>query len=515
MVSPIREDSDPIRLKFGGGINSRASEEDIDERECTDGQNFALDPGNFQFRPRKPFDKIGTTLNSSAEIRGGGSLLKSDGTVAAFIQAGDQVYELDANDNFSQIASVSSGAKLRGRLEHQWQLSNKVIITDLSLTDPVKEWDGSTFQNVTFTDECDNSFGTFKARYCYVENERAVFANIDDNSSPFPHLIVGSKRGDYTNITVSNRPSGAISEEDPFFIVQPDNFYINGINELFGQIIVSSRRGSMFKLTGSNAQDFAMSILAVRNSADGDEPMTVTSTDIVYGREGAIESVRATDRFGDVEANDLSSVIKDDIAGYDDWTLVHNKRLNRTYCYSDSTSEFWVMYHDLKQFNINLSPWSKWATAHSLQMNPTFMMNMLSPHDGKEYVFMGDSSGNVYRLEGTTGGGDGGDTDINTNRTSGLFSAIAEGKASDIQGYVRYKRKASTTTDLVMKWGFKGEHIMDNSVTVTVPNDDDDEISRQRFIVPGAGTDFQITTTVDSSNDFTINEIGFRFSEGT
>src|SRR3990167_4758607 len=304
MTRPFK-DAKLLKLRFGGGLHSRASEEDIDPRECHDGKNFSLDADNQQFRPRRPFDLIGT-LPNGAEVRGGATLLKSDGTISTLFQGGANVYEWDGLTGFTKVATVSSTAKLRGRLESNWQLSDKVLITDLALVDPVKEWNGTTFQNVTFTDEDGYNFGTFKARYCYVSNERAIFANVSSNSVATPHLVVGCKRGDYTNITVANRPSSAMSALDPFFLVQPDNQYINGIIEAFGQTVISSKLGSLYKLTGADATDFAISLLAQRAGPSSDEGIELAVNDIVLGAQGRVKSIKGVQQFGDVEQNDLS-----------------------------------------------------------------------------------------------------------------------------------------------------------------------------------------------------------------
>ena len=54
-----------VVLKFGGGVHSRASEDDIDDRECSTGQNFQLDPQNKEFKNRAAFDLLGTVPNAS------------------------------------------------------------------------------------------------------------------------------------------------------------------------------------------------------------------------------------------------------------------------------------------------------------------------------------------------------------------------------------------------------------------------------------------------------------------
>ena len=55
-----------IVLKYGGGINSSASEEEISEREsASGGQNVELELDNHELKPRKPFDLLDTTPDGS------------------------------------------------------------------------------------------------------------------------------------------------------------------------------------------------------------------------------------------------------------------------------------------------------------------------------------------------------------------------------------------------------------------------------------------------------------------
>lgn len=516
-----------LRLKFGGGLHSRASEEDIDPRECAAGQNFALDRDNEQFRPRKGFDLIGT-LPNAGEVRGFATLFKSDGTISTLVQGAGNVYEWDGGATFTLVGTVDSNAKIRGRLEHNWQLSDKVIITDVNLAEVVYEWDGTTLQAVTFTDETGSgAFGTFRARYCYVENERAVFANIHDNGNDFPHLIVGSARGDYAQITVANRPSSSLSESDPFFMVQPDNRAINGLVESFGRVVVSSKLGNLYKITGASAKDFAIELLATRTGAAGDEAMALAVNDIVYGRQGAIESATATERFGDVEQNDLTAPIADAVEAFNDWLIAQNQRLARVYCHPVGQSQLLVLHTGL--LGSDVSPWSKWVTNHSMALNPTAMMNVLDPADGLEYVLMGDANGNVYRLEGT-GTSDAG-VNVTASRTSGLFSPELAAKAVDMEGYIRYRRQEAVTADVSIK--FAGEHPITESVSIELPGNtfatvyggavyyggsfyygvDDQQLIRRQFAVPAGSQDFQVKISVDSDDTWTINELGLRFTQ--
>lgn len=527
MVEKIGPKDFDLTIKFGGGLHTRASEDEIDPREAADGNNFTLDLQNRELKNRPPFDLIGTVANEG-EIRGGGSLLKADGTVSTLFQADDTVYEWDGNTTFTSKGTVEATAKLRGHWRsHNWTLDDKLLLTDLNLAEVVQQWDGSALSDVTFTDENDTGFGTFSAKYLSVTNERAVFANVKDANASTPHMMVGSLRGDFAQITVSNRPSSSLSAEDPFFLLSPDLKPINGLVEAFGTAIISTEKGQVFNLTGSDATDFSFDPFYPGSAASGAESVAYIGNDIIYGRQGRIESIRDTDRFGDAETDDLTLQIADAVKDYTGWRSVYNSRLNRVYLFPEGKSEVWVF--DTAMRGGDVSPWMRWITAHDLAFQPSFVMSMLDPGDGLEYVFMGDSDGNIYRLEGTGANGDGGTTAITTDWLSKLFAAPLDAQAYNVEGYIKYRKDAEATITLTFEYA--GEAIFNESLTVDIPAAPGAKyfgeevyyggdfyygavtgrLARQKFWPPGQSNEFQVRVNVSGNADFAINEIGLRF----
>ena len=518
MVSALKEEN-ALSLKFGGGLHTRASEEDIADREAHSGQNFDLDFENRQLRRRKPFDLLSTAPNG-AEIRGGANLLKSDGTVSMLIQAGNTVYEWDGT-SFTSKGTVNSSAKLRGRLQANSQLDDKVIITDINLSEPVLTWDGTTLATLAH-----NLVGDFLAKYCFIANERAYFANVVSNAVSTPHMIVGAERGDFTVLSTSDRPSSALNEQDAFFLLSPDLRSINGLVEAFGLVAFSSDRGSMFKLTGSSAKDFAIAELYPGSGASGNESLAYVGNDIVYGRQGRIESLSSTDKFGDVETDDLSKWVSDQIMGYSGWTTIYNDRENRTYFFPDNQAEVWVFHPEM--LTVELSPWSKWITNHSSSFQPSFVMDMLDPADGLKYVYFGDSSGNFYRMEGT-GTQDGGSSDTNTVFRSRLFTAPLDQEISGLSGFVKYRKGDAFTITIKCLWA--GTAVFNETITVSATTVSrplygnslyyadgnhyaapfSGKLQRQPIRIPGKSNELQIEVSVEGAADFEINEILLRF----
>lgn len=515
--------TESVVLKFGGGIHSRASEEDINERECADGENFELDLENYHFRRRKPFSTIGQTPNGE-EIRGFASLLKSDGTTSMLVQAQDTVYEWDGS-RFTSVGTVEATSQLRGRISHNYTLNDLVLITDLNLADVVMSWDGTTLSDVSFTDEDSASYSPFKAKYCNIVQERALFANvIDKTATSLPHMLVGTKVSDYTNLTVANQPSSALGEDDPFYLLTPDLRPINGLVSAFGITAVSSVEGQIFKLTGQSAQDYVINELYPESGASGDEAVTYIGNDIMYGRPGVLESLTRSDKYGDVETDDLSVGISDSIDGYTNWTIVYNKRTKRIYCYSDSTSEIWMLYKPLLESGI--SPWVKMTTLHSVNMDPTAIMNCYDPLTGLEEIYFGDASGNVYMIDGgdaTTG--DAGISSIRASRKSKLISMPRNADGFTIQGYVKYRKLEDVT--LTLRFFFQGTKVFTKEITISLTSPTGyyfgginyfggsnyfgsirEKFSREIFGVAGESNEFQIEAIIDDKKEFAISEIG-------
>lgn len=294
MVQKIGPEELNIVLKFGGGLSTRASPDEIDPRESAGGQNFLIDIQNRNLRNRPPFDLIGTVPNAQP-VRGGATLLKADGTVTTLIQAGNTVYQWNVGNTFTSKGSVSSGCKLRGHWRsHVWNLNpDKVLITDLSLTDPVYQWDGTTFSTVSFVDENGAGFGTFKAKYLSTQDERAMFANVVAGTAT-PHMVVGCQRSNFNEITVNNRPSNALGTGDPFFLLAPDLKPINGFLQTYLGTMISTEKGQIYNLTGTDATNFAFNVFYSGSAASGIESLCEIGNDFIYGRQGRIESIRDT-----------------------------------------------------------------------------------------------------------------------------------------------------------------------------------------------------------------------------
>lgn len=521
----IQPNESEVRLRFGGGLNTRASSDEINPREAAGGYNFSLDLGNTQMRPRNPFNLADTAPNAG-RINGFAQLTTSTGATTTLIQAGTNVYSVSNwGEAWTLVGTVADTARLRGHRTHIWNLDDVVLISDLGGVEPVYQWDGTTFEEVYH-----NLAGEFRAKYIFVDNERAYYANVHSNGTDTPHVVVASAQSDYLTLSTNQVPSSGLSASDAWYLPTPDLRPINGLTGAFNVLVFSTLRGRMYQLLGSDATDFELSPLFYDSYADGMESLVNIGNDIVYGRQGRIESLAATDAYGDVETNDLSIKISDQISEYTGWTMAYSSRHQRVYCHPATESELWVFHKPLAI--TELSPWMKWTTAHSMGFAPTTMWAMLDPESGLEHVFCGDATGNVYRLEGDGALGDGGTTDIITSFVSKLESAPGHAQVYDCQGAIKFRPRTGlgTTLGITMQW--QGESVYDTSITLSLPAAEsgalyggsdyysdgsvygshfEGRLARERFGLAGQGNDVQVELQVTGKEDFEINEVYFGF----
>ncbi len=535
-----------IILQFGGGLATVKSENEIKDRECSNGENFVLELDNSHFRPRKPFKKLGTAPNG-ANIMGYAQLVTKADTISNLVQAGDTVYEWDGGGTFTSRGTVSSGAKLRGTLDSNWTMGDKVIITDLTKTEAVKEWNGTALSDVSFS----GVSGTVKAKYCFVENERAWFGNMTTTSDT-PHVVCASEVSDYTTITTGNKPSSSLGEADPFYLVSPDLRPINAMVQAFGKVIFSTQRGSLFNFTGTTAKDYAVAAYYNGSAASGEESVVHVGNDVYFGREGAIESLAGITNIQEATVDDLSRFIADEAQAIEKWRLVYDRNMQRIYCFPDSFDKIYVfqkaLYDDVAKHSAYpmtefLSPWSIWKTNHSAGFQPTTVWNMLDPATKQMAVYFGDTSGNLYKFDSDTYNGDGAtgpaDTtgkEVWTTRVSKSFEA-PPGRMFDVSGWITY-RKPSEAFDLSLRFEHGGVSLFDQVIDVSIPaatatpttyggtfyyagtgtgagyygTSFEGRLTRQNYTAAGRSSQVQLRVTSNGKQNFSIAEIGLQFT---
>lgn len=518
----------PIVLTFGGGLNARQRVSDIQIDECVSPSvNFDLDSQQRALNRRNPFDLIATAPNGGA-INGLAQLVDCDCNVDTIIQAGGTIYAWNGDQTFTEVGQVSAGAKLRGPREQNFTLDNYVIVTDLAGAETVKRWDGTTF-----TDLNHDLGGDLFAKYCRVYNERAWLGNIKTSVSPgsavvnTPHIILASERGNGEVYSTGERPSSAIGLDSAFFLPTPDLRAVNGLEAAFGEFLISSLRGRLYHLTGSSAFDYEIIEFHVGSAVSGDEAIKNVGNDVVMGLPGRIESLSGTINFGDVESDDLSRWIKPLVSKVTEWTIEYDRRLQKVFCFPEGVSAVYVFYKGLA--DQELSPWSKWTTTHPMSFNPTAVMQMVDPITLEDRVFFGDSSGQIFRMDGS-GDSDGGTNDITITRRSKLFD-LPRGDTHTFKGWVNYRKLFDTIVTIRILGG--GTAVYEQTITRVLPENTDigvyngphyygdkkttygfelsGRINTQEWEAAGQSSNFQVEVEVTGSSDFNVEEVGLVF----
>jgi hypothetical protein len=532
----------PVIISFGAGKHSRVRPLDIDINECTDGQNFDLDQDVLSFRRRKAFDLVATTPNAGS-INGWAQYLPATGSFNMLIQSAGNVYSWDGASSFTLVGTCSASSKLRGARAANFNLLGHVLITDLSLLTNVKTWNGTTFADLGH-----NLTGSLQAKFCHVHLERAIFANVVSNGTSTPHVVLASAISDDTNLSAGNRPSSSIGYDAAWFLPVADLRPINGLEHGFGQLIFSTNRGSLHRLTGSSTFDFAVEDFYNDSNVSGDQALANIGNDIIMGLPGRVETLSGTINFGDVETDDLSSWIKPDLPSVTDWMIAYNRTSQKIFCFPNSLTECLVLHKTLLNRRQNryqayekddlakpgLSPWSVWKTQHAIGFQPQTVWTAIDPQNSVETTYMGDQFGNIYRLDGT-GATDGNTalaagSNIEAYRVSGVFR-IPPDEMFDIVGWITYAKSFACTVTITFQHG--GVNIFDQAITVSLPNDSavavyngnnyysgpiyynasfGARLSRQFFRAAGSSSHAQCKISVTGAVDFNISEIGFSFT---
>jgi hypothetical protein len=445
-------------LEFGGGLNENPVP---DINEALVGYNFELQKNQSKLRPRRPFDLKGTAPNA-ATINGLLQLIKRDASETTLVQSGGSIYTWNGAATFTSTATVATTSMLR---DAYWSLGDYLVITDVQKATPIKKWDGTNFSTLTtgFSAGID-----LYAKYGLVHLGRVWLFNVKTTSDT-PHLMVASAFEDPTSYTTAVRASidSFATGREAFYMLTPDLKPINGATLFHDQLIISTEGGRLFKLTGSSASNFAFSDFYAGSSSTGSESMVNIGNDVMYMRKGGnIESLVATDQFGDVSVDDLSRWIQTTVKDLTGALAVYDQTYQKVLFFV--TDQVLVLFKDIL-LEGRYSPWSVYRTQHDNNFNTNAARYMKKPGETGYSVYFGDSAGRIFDLNGAGTGGDGGAEDISVLRRTRL---IDDGVVrpwpwvhKPIEGRVDYRRVGECEITFSVDW--KDEY-NEASCTVTL-----------------------------------------------
>lgn len=443
-----------MKVFYGAGLNENQYPH---VSEAASGSfNFDLRRDSSFLFPRKPFDLV-STASGTGSVMGMLQLVKRDDSCTTLVQRGGTVSKWDGGTVYSSVASITSVSQLR---DVYWSLNDYIVITDLQKSTPVSKWDGTTFSTLT------TGLGTsLYAKYGLVHNGRVWLFNVTTTTDT-PHLMVASAFEDPTSYDTSRRAvSGTfVTGSEAFYMLTPDLKPINGAAlTINGDLIVSTERGQLFKLTGSSAADYRWVNFYPNSNAVGYESMVSAGNDIFYMRQGgAIESLAATQNYGDVAADDISRWISDTVDGLSGGIAVYDQTHQKVLWFI--TGKVLALYKDHLYGGcvideagnkVKLSPWSVYRTSHDSNFTTSCARYMRRQGGDNYSVFFGDESGRIFDLNGTGNGGDGGTTDVTMVRKTRFLGEEAglNYHRKIPQAKIRYQRTTQCSIDVTLDWG--------------------------------------------------------------
>jgi hypothetical protein len=536
MARPTNPNPTIIRFKYGLNENQVP---DLDE--CTSGYNFDLGVDQDWATARKPFDLKGTAPNA-ASINGFVQLVKRDATQTTLVCAGANVYLWDGAASWTSKGTVTSGSLLRGVY---WSLGDYTIITDVAKLTVLQKWDGTTLANATT-----GLGGTALYAKYGVEYQNRVWLFNVKTTTDTPHLMVASKFEDPQTYDITNRGGPATlggatftTGTEAFYMVSPDLRPINGACVFQNTLIISTEGGKVFQLTGSSAKDYSWIDFFDGSPSVGNESLANIGNDVVFMRQGGhINLLSATQNFGNARTDELTRWLNQTIKGLTGVNQIVYDIKNQKVLFFIA-GKILVCFKDLLARDRYLlrdshSPWSVYTTYHPNAFNTSAALFMYSPGTTSYSVYWGDSTGNVFDLNGT------GTTDSGTypipflRKTRALDPELYEMLLKRtypymhrmLTGRVQYRRVGSNQLTVSIDWNdeyntescllfLKGPPVGDTGLYFGGPNyfgglfyfntgtSFAGKVSSYEFSPAGRGPGFFLSLSGDISGSFQVDHI--------
>ena len=431
-----------MKISFAGGINE-INDIAISPDEAVSGQNFELGLGNTKLKRRAAFDLLDTATNAS-NIHGIHQLIQRDGTKTTLVAAGTDMYTWDGT-TFTDVGNVDADAEFH---HTEWDLDQVIIINDRLNENVLLEWDGTTLSTLTHNI---SGVTNFYAKYAEVFNNRVVLGNIQTDSTEIPHMLVLSAFEDYQTYDTTKRSGDGsfTTGNEAHYILTPDLKPINGMIAFKQDLVISTEgsNGRLYRLVGDDSTNYRFVPYYSGSAAIGTDSFVNVLDDVFFIRQGGvIESLIATDTYGDVGTDDISLQVRE--------TMKNNTGARIVYDQTNRKVLFWlgssvlVLFKDL--LRSGPSPWSIYRTNHTSGFSTSAVEYMELPDSTDKTVLFGDSNGNIYDLNGEGVSGDAGTESIVTKRKLALqefdYSTMLDGR-------VFYRRKGECELNISLEWG--------------------------------------------------------------
>ncbi len=295
----------------------------------------------------------------------------------------------------------------------------------------------------------------FFSKYSVEHQGRMWFFNITTDLDENSHMIAASAFENPLSMdtTLRSKDSGFLTGNEAFFMLTPDLKSINGATVFMDKLIISTEKGQLFELSGFDSKTYQWDEFYQGSAATGTESIQNIGNDVIFMREGGnIELLSATRNFGDVRGDDISRWIPDTVQDLSESQIIYDKTLQKVLFFVQD--KCLVLFKD-KLSAGSESPWSIYETELPFNLNINAAKYMRRPSENSWSVYIGDSSGNIYDLNGA-GFGDSGNTNIKTNRKTQLIDFSAEEGLNTITemllGRVQYRRVGECEITFDFDW---------------------------------------------------------------
>lgn len=439
-----------MKITFGGGLNEQTSPHPSEA--ALGSYNFELAKDSYQLRPRKVWDLAGTLPNGK-QVNGIMQLITRAGNETTIVEGGGIVYRWSGSSTFTAVGSCATATKFR---DFYWSLDDYIICTDIEKSTVVKTWDGTTFSTLS------TGLGTnLFAKYGVVHLGRVWLFNVK-TSTDTPHLMVASAfENPNSYSTVRRSGSATVSTGlEAFYMLTPDLKPINGACLFHGDLIISTSEGRLYRLTGSDARDFAWIDFYAGSAVVSDEAMANIGNDVAYMRRGGnIELLSATQNYGDVASDDISRWIPTSVRDVSSAIVTYDQTNQKVYFFVDG--KILVFFKDIFYGSAllnpageraKLSPWSVYKSQYSDTALATVAAAkyMKRPGTDEYTVYFGDDAGRIIDMEGSGDDGDIGVSDITLVRKTRSFDEQfgVNTMSKIIRGLIEYRRNTECSISI-------------------------------------------------------------------
>lgn len=313
------------------------------------------------------------------------------------------------------------------------------------------------------------------AKYSVRYQGRIWFFNVKADAADTPHLMVASAFEDPLTLDTSlrNGDAGFSTGNEAFYMLSPDLQQINGAAVFMDVLIISTEKGQLFELTGTDSMTYNWNEFYQGSAATGTESLLNIGNDVIFMRQGGnVELLSATRNFGDVRGDDVSRYIPDTVRDLSESQIIYDETYQKILFFVQD--KVLVLYKDIL-LQKQTSPWSVYETNLAFNMNVGAARYIRRPGENIWTVYIGDSIGNIYDLNGV-GAGDAGTTNIVTTRKSQLIES-QEGldiRNKTLIGRIQYRRVGPCQVNIDFDWS---DHYNISSVVIPLNGPPDTDVA--------------------------------------